>query len=113
MREFFINTIDKVVIGLVKLRSKLYLYPLNKTRGESAEYFDKWKKAYPKTFDTSKNPTPLNDIAAALLDVSPLPVPKTESLGCKRYDVVVIPEPTEQEVNVTFPPEESEGYSGH
>jgi hypothetical protein len=96
MKNFLINTIDSLVLGLVKIRYKIY--PKGATSSKSAAILGRWKKLFPSTFDRSKVVAPLNPVTADLIKASEKDVPKAVS--------------TEQ-LNEAFPPQESVNYDGH
>ena len=80
------NYLLKLIDNIVFGLFKLRYWVLsNYTDPAAADFLARWKKAYPKTFDGSK-----------VMPVSP-----------------IVEAVTNEELNTTFPPEESDGYSGH
>ncbi len=83
MREFLINAIDKTVLGLVKIRYKI----VRPTLTLPSEFLQHWKEMYPKSFTQTRGVVPpLNPVAAALVDVSPLPVPEPDFADVHQFE---------------------------
>lgn len=83
MRNYLVRFIDNLISGLISLRHWILSSYADPA---AADFLVRWKAAYPETFGKDKVIT-----------------------------VVTTTEPsiTNEELNTTFPPEESQGFSGH
>lgn len=81
---FFLNIYLSVYNWCYKKYCGMVLYR------DAYKLLNRWKKQYPETFNNTKAVVILNEVAQALVDSSPLPVPKTEKPETQ-YDVSVFP----------------------